>query len=90
MEVFVTGILHSFGKDNSKCYMSCSCIGVRWVKAMLYVLVRISEGVGHGHIIHICYYNNNCSDCSRSNNIGISNGNVIGFWFSFWYIFENI
>ena len=28
MEVFVTGIIHSFGNDNSKRRMSCSCIGM--------------------------------------------------------------
>ena len=57
MEVFVTGILHSFGNDNSKRCMSCSCIGMGLVTGMLYVLVRIMEGVGYGNIIHFCYYN---------------------------------
>ena len=28
MEVFVTGMLHSFGNDNSKLRMSCSFIGI--------------------------------------------------------------
>ena len=37
MEVFVTGILHSFGNDNSKRRMSCSCIGMGLVMGMLYM-----------------------------------------------------
>ena len=63
--------------------MSCSCIGMGLVTGMLYLLVRILEGIGHGNIIHFCYYNNNHSSSSRSNMIGISNGNDIGFWFSY-------
>ena len=30
------------------------------------------------------------SNCSCGNMIGISNGNVIVLWFSFWYMFANI
>ena len=92
MEVFVTGILHSFETDNSKRCMSCSCIRMVLVTGMLYVLVRILEGIGLGNIIHFCYYNSNRSRYSgrRSNMIGISNGNVIGLQFSFWNMFENI
>ena len=86
----VTEMLHSFGSDNSKCRMSCSCIGMRFVTGMLYVLVIIFEGIGHGNIIHFCYYNNNRSSGSWSDMNEISNGNVIGFWFSFWYMFGNI
>ena len=52
-------------------------------------LVRKLEGIGHGNIIHFCYYNNNRSS-SRSNMIEISNGNFIGFCFSFWYLLEKI
>ena len=39
--------------------MSCSCIGVGLAMGMLYVFVRIFEGIGHGNIIHFCYYNSN-------------------------------
>ena len=59
--------------------MRCSCIGMGLVTGMLYVLVRILESVGHGNIIHFCYYNNNRSSGSRSNMIGITNGKVLGF-----------
>ena len=90
LEVFITGSLHSIGNDNSKCRMSCSCIGMGLVTGMLYVLFRILEDIGHGNIIHFCYYNNNRRSGRRSNMIRISNGNVIGYWFSFWYMFGNI
>ena len=90
MEVFVTGILLSLGNDNSKRRMRCSCIGIGLVMGMLYVLVRVLQGIGHGNIIHFCYYNSNRSSGRRSNMIGISNGNIIGFWLSLWYMFENI
>ena len=43
VELFVTGILHSFGNDNSKLRMSCSCIWMGLVTGVLYVLVRILE-----------------------------------------------
>ena len=39
MEVFVKGIVLSFGNDNSKCRMRCSCIGMVLVRGMLYDLV---------------------------------------------------
>ena len=79
MEVFVTGIVHSLGKDNSNRRMGCSCIGMGLVTYMIYILVRILEGIGHGNIIHFCYYNSNSSSGSRINMIEISNGNVLGF-----------
>ena len=60
------------------------------VTGMLYVLVWILEGIGHGNIIHFCYYNSNRCNGSRFNVIEISNGNLIGFSFSFWYLFGNI
>ena len=85
--------IHSFGTDNSKRRMSCSCIWMGLVTDLLYNLVRISEGVGNGNIIHFCYYNNSnrsISSYSHSNMIWISSGNVIGFQFSFWYMFGNI
>ena len=37
MEVFVTGILHSLGKDNSNRRMCCSCIGMGLVTDMIYI-----------------------------------------------------
>ena len=55
-----------FGNDNSKRRMSCSCIGMRIITGMLYVLIRIFEGIGHGNIIHFCYYNSNRSSGSGS------------------------
>ena len=61
MEVFVTGILHSFGNDNSKRRMRGSCIWMGLVTDVLYNLVRIMEGVGYGNIIHFNYYNSNGS-----------------------------
>ena len=63
--------LHSYGNDNS---MSCSCIVMDLVAGMLYVLVRILDGIDHGNIIHFCYYNSNRSSGSLINIIGISNG----------------
>ena len=90
MEIFVIGILHSFGNANSKRRTGCSCIMMGFITGILYVLVRILEGIGHGNIIHFFYYNNNCNSSSQSNMIYISNGNVIGFCFSFWYMFRNI
>ena len=45
MEVFVTGMLHSFETDNCKRRMSCSCIGMGLVTGMLNFLVRILEGI---------------------------------------------
>ena len=79
------GILLSFGNDNSTLRMRCICIGVVLVTGMLYDLVRILEVIGHRNIIHFFYYDSKYSRCSgsRSNMIGISNGNVIGFLFSF-------
>ena len=56
MEVFVTGIVHSFGNDNSKRRMYCSCIGMGLVMGKFYVLVWILESVSYGNIIHLCYY----------------------------------
>ena len=88
MELFVTGLLHSFETDNNKRCMSCSCIGIGLVTGMLYVLVRILEVIGHGNIIHFCYYNKIRSRGSRINMNGISN--VIRFLFSFWYMLRNI
>ena len=79
MDVFVTEIVHYFGKDNSKRRMSCSCIRMGFIMGMLYVLVRIFEGIGHRDIIHLCYYNNNHSSGSRNNMNWISNENIIGF-----------
>ena len=46
MEVYVPRILHSFGKDNNKRCMSCSCIGMGLVTGMLYL------GISHMIIIH--------------------------------------
>ena len=46
MEVFVTGMLHSYGNDNSKRRMSCSCIGMGLVTmGMLYIIKVILESV---------------------------------------------
>ena len=45
MKVFVTGILNSLGNDDSKRRMICRCIGMRLVTGILYVLVRILEGM---------------------------------------------
>ena len=71
------GNLHSFETDNSKRCMSCSYIGMGLVTGMLCFLVRILEDIGHGNIIHFCYYKNNRSSDSQSNMIRISNGKVI-------------
>ena len=50
MEVFVTGIVHSFETDNSKLCISCSCIGMGLV--IYYIgLVNIFEGIGTGNFI---------------------------------------
>ena len=49
------------------------------VTGMLYVLVRIFEGIGYVNIIQFCYTNSNRSSGSWSAMIRISNGNVIGF-----------
>ena len=57
--------------------------GICYRKFKLY---SIFECIDHGNIIHFCYYNNNRSTCSRNNMIGISNGNVIGYSFRFWYV----
>ena len=45
--MYVYYILLGYNKiyDNSKCRMSCSCIGMRLVTEIVYVLVRILEGV---------------------------------------------
>ena len=50
MEVFVTGILHSFGNDNSKRRMICSCIwkgfvtGILFTFAIIIVIVVVEVG----------------------------------------------
>ena len=58
MEVFVTGILHYFGNDNSKLHMSCSCIRMRLVTHYM-VLIMILEGIGNGNVIWFYNYNRN-------------------------------
>ena len=60
MEVFVTGMLLSFGTVYSKRYF-LNCIGMGLVTDVLYDLVGILEGIVHGNIIHFCYFNNNRS-----------------------------
>ena len=82
MEVFVTGILHSFGNDNSKRCMSCSCIGMGLVTYYI-GLVMILEGIGNGNVIWFCNYNRNHQSGSRSIGICIGIGNITGFCFSF-------
>ena len=51
--------------------------------------VRILEGID-SRKIWSCNYNSNHRWISRNIVTGIRNGNDKGFWFSFWYIFENI
>ena len=50
MEVFVTGILHSFGKDNSKRRMSYCCIGMELVTYYM-GLVKLLKVIGNGNVI---------------------------------------
>ena len=67
--IFVIGILHSFGTDNSKHRMRCIYIGMGLVTGMLCDLVRILEGIGYENIIHFCYNNSNRSSGSWINMI---------------------
>ena len=84
MKAFVKGIVHSFENDNSKRCMSCCCIGMGLViyGNVTYVCIMILEDVGHGNIIHCCYYNNNRSSESRFM-IRISNGKGIELKYSY-------
>ena len=58
MVVFVTEMLYSFGDDNSKLRMSCSCIGMGLVTYYI-GLVMILEGIANGNVIWFCNYNRN-------------------------------
>ena len=48
MEVFVTGILHSFGNDNSHCSI---WVAVVLVLGLLYGLVMIFKGIDNGNVM---------------------------------------
>ena len=69
-------------------------LGLGFVLEMLYGflynlnVICFDKDIGIGNIIHFYYYNSKRSSGSRSNMIGI--GNIIEYWFSFWYMFENI
>ena len=41
---------------------------------MLYVFVRIFEGISHGNIIHFCYYNSNRNNHNNRSNHNSNRG----------------
>ena len=54
MEVFVIGILHSFGNDNSKRRMICSCIWKGFVTGILFTFAIYNSNRSSGS--RICKY----------------------------------
>ena len=64
MEVFVTGMLHSFGNDKSKGRMSCICIGMGLVTYCM-GFINILHGINNGNVIWFCNYNRNHHSGSR-------------------------
>ena len=78
--VFVTGILHTFGNNNSNRLM---CIGIEIGNGnIIWVLVGILNGICNRSVIWFCNYN--CYNGRGYRNIGmlgICNGNIIQFWY---------
>ena len=80
MEVFVTGMLNSFGNENSKRFMSCSYIGMGLVTYYI-GLVMIQEGIDNGNVMFL-QFKSKQSQWQPQYGDGDSYWNIIEFCFS--------